>query len=327
MIYATLPLIAGESVRAWRLRALDRRVVYSLAIPALAVLLTYPPTLRAQQTLLSAIHTCPVFWAHPRFSDLKMYADMLPPFVAVLAILACVALLLKIATVGPAAEEAISDGPPEDIAVAAMLSLFLPIMLLATHFGTNDFQLRYGIGSALGLSLLAGLLLSRLHWRHAPQLAWVGVVYSLTVGFLGMRTAAHLAEVSAWNDPILQDRDAREPIVVASALEFSPMWWYADSQTRPQLHYLADLDYARLHSDLIPEYSLYLERSYTPMQMEDYRTFVRSHYHFLLYCYGQRRLEWVKERLVREEWKLRLLRSAKLNALAMMDKFIGSFTW
>ncbi len=58
----------------------------------------------------------------------------------------------------------------------------------------------------------------------------------------------------------------QEPIVVASALEFSPMWWYADRQMRPQLHYLADLDYARrLHSDLIPEYSQALERSYPPM--------------------------------------------------------------
>ena len=196
-----------------------------------------------------------------------------------------------------------------------MLALFVPVMLLVTHFGTNYFKSRYGIGSSLGLSLLSGLLLSRLHWRHAPQFAWVGVVYSLSVCFLGMRLAGTADVISSWSDPILQARDMQEPIVVASALEFSPMWWYADRQMRPQLHYLADLDYARrLHSDLIPEYSLALERSYTPMQMDDYRSFVQSHRHFLLFCHGEPRLEWVKERLVREGWRLRLLQSAKIES-------------
>jgi hypothetical protein len=119
------------------------------------------------------------------------------------------------------------------------------------------------------------------------------VVYSLALGFLGMRLARTPdVNISSWSDPILQARDTQEPIVVASALEFSPMWWYADRQMRPQLHYLADLEDARMHSDLIPEYSLALERSYTPMQMDDYGSFVQSHRHFLLYCHGQSRLEW-----------------------------------
>jgi hypothetical protein len=240
-----------------------------------------------------------------------MYAYMVPPFITPLVVLACAGLPVKLALVGPAREEPASDGPPEDLATAAMLALFLPVMLLVTHLGTNYFQLRYGMGSALGLSLLSGLLLSRLRWRHAPQLAWVAIVYSLTAGFLAMRAAGD-TDVNSWTDPILQGRDLQEPIVVASALQFSPMWWYADRQMRPQLHYLGDLNYARMHSDLIPEYSLALERAYTPMQMDDYRAFVQSHHHFLLYCYGEPRLEWVKERLVRDGWTLSLLQSAKV---------------
>src|SRR6266851_7057985 len=101
VIYSTLPLIAGEFVRALRRRVLDRRVLYALAIPALAILLTYPPTLRAQQSLLSAIHACPGFYAHPRLRDLKVYAEMVPPFFALLAVLACVGLLFKLALIGP----------------------------------------------------------------------------------------------------------------------------------------------------------------------------------------------------------------------------------
>jgi hypothetical protein len=81
---------------------------------------------------------------------------------------------------------------------------------------------------------------------------------------------------------------------------------------RAHLHYLADTDYAGLHSDPIPEYSLALENAYTPMQMDDYRAFVQSHRHFLLYCHGESRLEWVKERLIREGWNIRLLQSARI---------------
>jgi hypothetical protein len=172
-------------------------------------------------------------------------------------------------------------------------------------------MLRYGVGSAMGLSLLSGLLLSRLHWRHAPQLAWAGFVYSLTIALLGIWMAG-LSRAQRWNDPILHATDTQEPIVVASALEFPPIWWYANGPMRAHLHYLADLDYARLHSDLIPEYSLALEHAYTPMQMDDYHAFVQSHRHFLLYCYDEKRLEWVKERLIRDGWDLRLLQSAKI---------------
>jgi 4-amino-4-deoxy-L-arabinose transferase-like glycosyltransferase len=316
VIYATLPLIAGESVRALRLRTLDGRVVYAVAIPALAILLTYPTTLRTQQPLLSAIHTCRVFWGHPQFGHLKQYASMVPPFVTILAVLACAGLPIKLALVSPVREEEpTSTASPEDLSVAVTLTLLLPVMLLVTHFGTNYFHLRYGIGSALGISLLSGLLLSRLRWRHASQLVWVVFVYSLAVGILGIRVAGDTTDVAPWNDPILRDRDAKEPIVVASALEFSPMWWYADEQTRHQLNYLADLDYARQQSDPLPEYSLSLERSYTPMQMGNYQSFVQSHHHFLLYCYGQPGLEWVKKRLVRDGWRLSLLQSAKVELI------------
>jgi hypothetical protein len=188
VIYATLPLIAGESVRALRRRALDRRVLYALAIPALAILLTYPPTLRAQQSLLSAIQACPVFWAHPQLRDLKVYAEMVPPFVVLLAVLACVGLLFKLALIGTPREEPASDGPPEDIAVAAMLALFVPVMLLVTHFGTKLFQVPLwhwlvtgsfiAFGTSSLSSPLASLAAARVGWgglQPRPRFPWNAV--------------------------------------------------------------------------------------------------------------------------------------------------------
>ncbi len=313
VVYTIVPVFVGEAVRIVRRRSIDWPILLTLALSSSAVLFTFPTMLQAQRTLLHAIRTCPVFFAHPRLHDLRDYAHMVPLFAPVLFGVAALALILKIGTCGFSPREG-SYSPPEDLAVAAALSLFLPFMLLLTHLGTNFFEMRYGLGSALGLSIMIGLLLSHLQarWRGTPELAWGGTSYGLAMACICLSVAAHPPGPAPWQDPVLESRDVQEPIVVASALEFSPMWWYAKEPMRAKLHYLSDPAYAGLHSDLIPEYSLALEQAYTPMQMDNYQTFLASHNRFLLYCHGEARLEWVKQRLMHEGWKLTQLRTAKL---------------
>lgn len=190
------------------------------------------------------------------------------------------------------------------------LTLILPIMLVATHLGTGYFQVRYGIGSAMGISMLAGLGFARFRWRHAKLLAEGVMFYGLAFGLIDLWLAPTPKTPHPWNDPLLQAGNPQESIVIGSALEFSPIWWYSDSSMRSRLYYLADLPYAGQHSDILPEYSLALERAYTPMQMSDYHKFLKTHSRFLLYCYGEPRLEWVKQRLSESGWHLRLLEVA-----------------
>jgi hypothetical protein len=248
---------------------------------------------------------------------------MVPPFFLLLAILAGMALLLKLALSKAHLEPATGQYrvPPEDFAVSIALVLFLPLMLVVTHFGTNYYQPRYGLGSAIGISMLSGLLWSCFErcWRHAASIAWAATIYSLFVGLLGLWLAAVSKGVLPWSDPMLHAGNQQEPIVIASALEFSPIWWYSDDQMRKRIHYLSDPSYAGQHSDLIPEYSLVLERAYTPMQLDNYQVFLKAHQRFLLYSYGEPRLEWIKQRLIQEGWHLKLLQSAALQPALKED--------
>ncbi|MBV8674714.1 MAG: glycosyltransferase family 39 protein [Acidobacteriaceae bacterium] len=317
VIYVMSVLFAGEEVRSVRRRRFDPAILIAAAMGGLTILLTAPPMLRGQELLLQAISASPVFAWHPRLSDLKDYGELLPIFVPSLVFLAFLGLLLKVA-LSPRNEPKVeaagvpigSEVPIEDIAATAALALMLPVILIITHIGSNYFQLRYGIGSAMGISLLCGLLLPRLRWRHAASLALVATIYCFLVGLLGLGLAAKPRRELWWTDPMLHAGNADEPIVIANAVRFPPIWWYSDVETRAKLHYLTDLTYAGKQSGLVPEYSLALERDYTPMRLDDYQTFLADHRRFLLYCTGEPYLEWVKQRLMHEGWHLRLLQSA-----------------
>ena len=311
VIYTLCPLCAGEVVRSVRRRKIDAAVIAAAAAGALTVFLTFPPMLRAQKPLLDAIRTCPVFAARPHWSELKYYVGMVPRIVAPFAILAAFVLILWVAlTPKKVTPEPAGEIPAEDWAVAIAAALLLPVILLVTHFGTNYYQARYGMGSGLGVAMLCGMLLSRWRWRHADSLVWTVAGYSLSVGLLGLWLAAKMPGVNSWDDPILRAGSADQPIVVANATEFPPMWWHSDGAMRARVHYLTDTNYAARQSGLVPEFSLMLERAYLPMRLDDYETFIAAHQRFLLYCSGGRDFEWIKQRLAQEGWRLTLLQSA-----------------
>jgi hypothetical protein len=311
VIHTLCPLAAGEAVRSLRRRRIDPTVITAGATGALTVLLTFPPMFRGQKPLLAAIRSCPVFSARPHISDLKLYGAILPRFIPALAILGIVLFLLWIALT-PKRQSAPAGNaiPAEDWAAAVMAALLLPVILIVARLGTNYFQARYGIGSGLGIAMLCGMLLSRLRWRHADSLAWIAAAYCLTVGLLGLWFARKPPGVTSWTDPVLHAGGGDEPIVVANATEFSPLWWYSDEQMRSRVHYLSDLAYTGRQSGLVPEYSLMLERAYLPMRLDDYQTWLAGRRHFLLYCSGDHEFEWIRQRLADGGWRLRLLQSA-----------------
>lgn len=314
VIYSILPLFVGEVAWSLRNHRIEKSVALLSAVGAATIVFTFPPMLHGQHALLAAIRSCPVFWAHPRLRDLKFYRQMVPPFIPLLAFLSATFFLLNRAVkTRHHSEFRVSHVPAEDLAIALTLGLFLPLMLLVTHFGTNYFQMRYAVGSAMGTAMLTGLGLAQLQsrWKHAASLAEISIIYCFAIGLLTLIVNASGGPDLPQHDPIFQSAASGQPIVVASALEFSPMWWYSPRYLRKRLHYLSDLRYAGQHSDLIPEYSLALERKYTPMQMDDYHSFLSGNNRFLLYCYGQPRLEWIKLRLSQDGWKVILLRSAR----------------
>ena len=221
LIYALAPIFAAEAVRTWRRRRVDWDVLLCCALGAVASLLTLPPMLRRQHELLSTIRFSPVFFAHPHLTDLSGYSVMLPHFSLILVVLAVVAVvaLQAVSPLSPAHDDH-QGTPVEDFAAAVTLALFLPLMLTITHFGTGYFQLRYAVGSAMGIGLVAGLTLSRVaaRWPKVRHVARAVAAYSLAAGLLSLMTAA---TPSGMVSKLLRHPpDAPEAIVVADAAQF-----------------------------------------------------------------------------------------------------------
>ena len=152
-------------------------------------------------------------------------------------------------------------------------------------------------------------------WRFVNGLVSLIVLYCVAFGTLMLWMNARPEPPIDYGVSLFAAVPGTEPIVVASALEFMPSWWYADGPTRRRLHYLSDLQSAKTLPDRIPEYSLFLDRHQTPMQMEDYGSFLRTHRTFLVYSAGLPRLEWLEPRLVQEGWDLKLIASGKRGEL------------
>jgi hypothetical protein len=119
---------------------------------------------------------------------------------------------------------------------------------------------------------------------------------------------------------LLRSAPNRDPIVIADAVVFWPTWWYSDAGARARLHYLADLSYAVKQPDFIPEYALSLEQPYGAPKLDNYRDFLAANREFLLFCVGMPRLEWVKERLQSEGWRLTPIASSDQNLLYRVER-------
>jgi 4-amino-4-deoxy-L-arabinose transferase-like glycosyltransferase len=312
ILYSFLPLVAGEAARWFGRRRLDFGVPCSWGLGALTILFTYPPMLHGQRTLLAAIRNSPNFGARPMFGDLGTYGEMWPlivPFLLPIVIVpwAFIQTALLRRTSKPIEPPSLRA---KDLAVADMLALMLPLMLLITHFGTGFFVDRYAIGSALGISMLAGILaaLGSGRWPQLRVLVSLVSLYSVVIGIaLLWAPTASYSHATDYGEALFRSVPGTEPIVVASSLQFPPAWWYADQSLRRRIHYLSDLKYAEQSGDVLPEYSLFVERWYSPMHMDDYATFMAQHRGFLVYSIGRRRSEWLMERLSRDGWDLNLI--------------------
>lgn len=319
ILYAVLPITTGEIVRWIVRKRLDRAVLMCVGLGSLPIFATYPPMLRAQGLLLSVIRGSATFWARPGWADLGCYQEMWPIVIPILVPILLFAFVLVSAVLPPAKvlpTNSVSV-PPEDLAVADVLTMFVPILILLTHFGTNFFVSRYAIGSSLGIALTVGILAAyaSARWRLISRLVPLIVLYGIASGILILWLAAKPDPPIDHGASLFAAAPGSEPIVVASALEFVPSWWYADAVTRSRLHYLSDLQSAKAIPDMIPEYSLFLDRHQTPMQMEAYDSFVQSHRSFLIYSSGMPRLEWLQPRLWKEGWDLTLIASNKRGKL------------
>jgi hypothetical protein len=310
VIYAGILLGVGEAARLIERRKPDGWMLAAIAAGLSPLAITVPLARRASAVLGDAVRHSVYFWAKPRLTGLKYYKTTIAlPLAAIVCLLILLFLLY-----GPSREDAEAKPriPMHEWAAAWALCLVLPAQLFVAKIATGYFLPRYAIGSCLGMALLAAWGLPRL-WlvrRSAePALALSVLAFLLTIAG---RQIANQAHQPAWRfhpgqnavPTALLQAPNDLPIVVASAYDYAPIWWYAPPALQARLTYLADVPYAIRQQDFLPEISLVTGQPYIPIRVSEYAPFLQSHPHFLLYMTGQARLEWVEPRLVGEGWRL-----------------------
>lgn len=319
-------LLAGESVRALRRRRFDAPMMAAVAAGSTPLIITLPLAHRSGIVLGDAVRHSTNFWAHASPLDLLTWWNMVTPLLLITALM--LALTREPQWGDPSLNQPTPGAPEHEWAAALALSLLLPIQILVAALATGYSQPKYAVSASLGLALLAAWGLPRVRFRRAmlqPAMALaVPGLLIVSVGRLALDQFQHplwrpqLATAAV--SPVLAGAPGNLPIVVASAYDYLPDWWYSSPPLRQRLIYLSDRQYAVRQQDFLPELTLTADRGDAPMPTADYADFIDSHPRFLLLCSGRARLDWTCYRLANSQWKLSLLAQTRGNVLYRVDR-------
>jgi branched-subunit amino acid transport protein len=271
-----------------------------------------------------AVAASTLFWSRPGLNNLFDYRDLVSPaaFWLFLALAVLMYPSLRRRTPATPADLPVTGWPAEEVGAVVALALLLPCQIAFTSLTTRYFLPRYAIGTGLGAALLCGLLPSIVKWGSKRFVPVAAVTSFCLLGLL----LAHLSYriVMSFHlpprvSPVLFRDTSELPIVVDSALDYAPYWWYSPPNVRSRLAYLADRPYAIRQPDFLPEISLTADQPYIPMKVTPYGDFVNRHARFLLLAGSYRRLEWTRDRLVSSGWRSTLVTQDPGSRLYLME--------
>lgn len=326
IIHIAIFLLPGEAVRLFQRRRVDFAMACAFVLGTTPLVFTIPLARGSNRDLGQAILASSHFWARPTQANLLNYLAMIA--LPLLCLVLLFAFLPWPARKTHGQDPSLPPVPLHEWIAAAGLSLLLPALLVLTAAGSGYFLPRYAIGDSLGLALLAAWGLPRIPRLQSfaePLLALSTLTSLLVVGIFLLRAqivepVQKGLENSHAVSPVLLNAPAGLPIVVASAFEYPPDWWYAAPNLRGRLIYLADPAYAAQQADFLPEFSLILDRKVVPMPLADYAPYIATHPHFLLLRSGESRLNWTDTRLAASGWRLTPIATAGQDVLYQADR-------
>jgi len=325
VLCAGIFLLPGEAARLCQRRRLDLWMAATILAGLSPLAFTLPLAHQSSRDLGQAILHSSTFWAKPSPLHLLGYVGMIawPP----ICLFALFAFLPWPQRKTPISSSSTVPVPAYEWAAAVGLSLLLPVLLVISSFETGYFISRYAISSSLGLALLSGWALPRLPGLRAvaqPLLALSTLASLLFVGiFLLWAQFADPAQRGLKDanavSPLLLNAPEGLPIVIASAFDYVPDWWYAPPSLRERLVYLADPPYAARQADFLPEFTLILDRQAIPMPVSNYADYTAAHPRFLLLRSGLVRLNWTDTRLANSGWHLTPIAKSGSDILYQVD--------
>ena len=285
-----VPLLAGEAVRSLRNRRLDWPLLAMglVSVPALAVVI--PMMRRTNQVVIAHAR----IWEPPlTISKLHAYALWARGSWALVmstSLLTVVALAVLVSWVpgqlrfpGPAAER----GPFRPRAVQSHIfaaafgaTLLIPVTWLAMLSAHGWYFCRYGIGSVLGVAILAALLLGTGARRNQAL-----VVLLVSAGALIFADDFHLSlrelRIQRHRDQVVLEDQSELPMVISSPFDFPQIWWYAPGLERSRLVYLPYDPRLVPSIDLLQATTL-AEKPIFGESIKEYQSFVASTPTFML---------------------------------------------
>ena len=312
IFHVGVPIGVGECVRLMRRRRLDFAMYAACAVGLSMLAVTLPFAAASHRVLLDSLQRSQSFWARPGGWHVFVYGEMVAwwaPLVAFGSIWVSAS-----AAKNPERRAPLHPFPWHETAALAGLALLLVVMLAVTRYVSGVFMPRYAIGSAAGVAMLIPACFARFRigpaCRATAAALCVVVLFGVVAATFGMQSFRVIngrmltaSEAVKGLTPLdLESVNGVEPIVMASAISYLPVWWYSSDALRARLHYLADVPYAVRQPDFLPEVSLVEDQKYVPAHVDEYRTFTTSHRRFFLYCTDLPRLEWTKARLANEGW-------------------------
>lgn len=321
IIHIGVFLLAGETVRFLRRRQFDWPMLGAITVGMLPLIFTEGLARQSSHLLRDAIRHSTNFWARPSPLDLLGYWQMIPVALVVGAL--ALKYVHRPQLSDPQLDRPTPDVPSHEWAAVAGLCALLPIQIAIAYVATGYSLPRYAVSSSLGVALFAAWGLPR-----------IGLLGPGIHRAMGIATIAYLAIVPLeagvarfWQpaddaaSPVLSSADRSLPIVVASAYDYLPDWWYSTPDLRRRLIYLSDADYAIGQPDFLPELSLDAERDVVPMPTADYAAFTAEQQHFFVVCTSATRLDWTCSRLAGDHrWRMTLIAARKSDGLFRVDR-------
>lgn len=316
VLFAGVPLLAGEAVRFYRTRHFDKGVLLTVLLGCTGLLVTVPFALASRAVLLRQAGHWTAAIARPGLDNLRYTVHLVllsVPIKLVVPIAAAAWLGFRKARVKEIDGES-DSAPGHEWAAAIALSCMLPVIWAFTATVTHYYFARYTFPACIGMAMVLAMLCGRMPGR---RVVLPGLAVSLLV-FYYTDAKQKIIEAKEAGDPaktaLFAQGGPDTPIVISSSVAFPTIWWYSTPAMRARLHFVTDTSRALQTPDFIPE--LYLsaedETHSLPFPLDRREDFLRANRSFLL-LYTEHSFaggEWLPDDLHRQNYTFDVLSDA-----------------
>lgn len=283
-VFAYLPVITGELTRALRRRRMDLGVLCAIIVSGVAALPLF-------QLLSGGAQQASSYWAQASLDDIGdafyfLTEPLLTPSIFVTS--GVVVILAFLAWVVRGRLDVVEQRsiPAHEIA-AGVACLLVPLAgVLLGVFVTGVFVPRYVLTGVVGLSLVIPLTV----WSISARARIVEIAFPLVfvVGYMQLfMPVTKLPHPVNSRPTLVASLRSPGPTAVTGGLTYLQLWYYAPTDLKPRLTYIADPHYARRYtgSDTFDLGYLTLAR-WTAVNVARFDSFTANHREFRVYAFG-----------------------------------------